>query len=75
MVDIVGTCATTAADAAPQSLFQAFTVFFGIWVALDSLIAALVVNRKLNEHLSVGGKGTSRAEPNANNVSALRSPI
>jgi hypothetical protein len=48
-IDIVAVCATSEATAAPQGFFVGMSVLFALYIGLDTIIAALVVRRKLLE--------------------------
>ena len=49
-IDIVAACETSESAATPQGFFVGMSVLFAFYIGLDTIIAALVVRRKLRDH-------------------------
>ncbi len=49
-IDIVAACDTSESAATPQGFFVGMSVLFAFYIGLDTIIAALVVRRKLRDH-------------------------
>lgn len=49
-IDIVAACENSESAATPQGFFVGMSVLFAFYIGLDTIIAALVVRRKLRDH-------------------------
>ena len=58
-IDIVAACDSSESAATPQGFFVGMSLLFAFYIGLDTMIAALVVRRKLGDHnkSTVGAAG------------------
>lgn len=56
-LDIVATCSATASTSEAPGLALFLIILFSVYIALDSLLAALVIGRKIAEAEKRGGGG------------------
>jgi hypothetical protein len=49
-IDVVAACAASNSSVAPQSYFVTLSIVFSMYIAIDVVIAALVVRRKMKDH-------------------------
>lgn len=49
-IDIVSACTSSGDASSPQGFFVGLSLIFALYIGLDTLIAAMVVRRKLREH-------------------------
>lgn len=49
-IDVVSACTASSDATAPQGFFVGLSLVFAVYIGLDTLIAAMVVRRKLREH-------------------------
>ena len=55
-VDVVALCSQSEAEG-PQGFFIGMAVVFAFYLGVDTLVAALVVRRKLSEHVTSPSTG------------------
>tara|TARA_B110001450_G_scaffold60375_1_gene57092 strand:- start:2840 stop:3064 length:225 start_codon:yes stop_codon:yes gene_type:complete len=62
-IDIVAACETSESAAMPSGFFVGMSVLFAVYIGLDTIIAALVVRRKLQSHTDTPARQDDTTPP------------